>query len=210
MKKTKDIMISRGIFGDESNFKDRFFSDYKSVKHLVGHMKGLGCKVILTQGTYDMVHIGHARYLEEARRQGDFLIVGVDSDEKVRSRKGPDRPVVPEGERLEMLTHLRCVDAVFLKGMKDPKWNLIKTVRPDVLVATKETYSEKQITELKKYCGDVLVLVPQATTSTSAKIRLLQLGTAKKVEQALSAKLIKTIEDVLSEYKDGAGKKVSK
>ncbi len=193
--------ITKGVLGTEANFKDRFFSDYQKIKHLVSHIKGLGCKVVLTQGSYDMVHIGHARYLEEARRQGDFLIVGVDSDEKVRSRKGPDRPVVPEGERLEMLTHLRCVDVVMLKQLSDSKWALIKAVRPDVLVATKETYSQSQLKDLKKYCAEVLVLEPQATTSTSAKIRRLQIDTAKKLESALTPRLVKTIQDVLYEIK---------
>src|SRR5688572_3071996 len=66
-------------------------------------------KVVLTQGTYDLVHIGHARYFQKAKSYGDFLIVGVDSDEKVKVRKGPDRPVVPEDERLEMLTYLKPI-----------------------------------------------------------------------------------------------------
>jgi D-beta-D-heptose 7-phosphate kinase/D-beta-D-heptose 1-phosphate adenosyltransferase len=199
--KNLDTTINKSIFGVESNFKDRFFSDYKKLKHLVGHCRGLGCKIVLTQGTYDMVHIGHARYLETAKKHGDFLIVGVDSDEKVRHRKGPERPVVPEEERLEMLTHLRCVDAVFLKELKDPTWGLIKVVRPDVLIATKETYSKKQISDLKKYCSKVVVLNPQATTSTSAKIRRLQIGTAKKLGEALTPKLIQTIDEVLSAMK---------
>jgi len=199
--KGSELTISKGIFGLESNFKERFFRNYKKIKHLVGHFRGLGCKIVLTQGTYDMVHIGHARYLEEAKRQGDFLIVGVDSDKKVRRRKGLDRPVVPEGERLEMLTHLRCVDVVFMKELGDPKWNLIRTVRPDVLVATKETYSPSQIKELRKYCGKVVILEPQATTSTSAKIRRLQIGTAQKIGKALTPKLIQTIEHVLAEIR---------
>jgi D-glycero-beta-D-manno-heptose 1-phosphate adenylyltransferase len=167
----------------------------------VEHCKALGLKIVLTQGTFDMVHIGHARYLEEAKKHGDLLVVGVDSDAKVRSRKGPDRPVVPEEERLEMLAHLRSVDVVFLKPDAAPKWSLIKTIRPDVLIATRETYNEKQLKELKKYCGEVVVLDPQATTSTSAKIRLLQMGTAKKLEQSLTPRLIKTIEEVLSGVK---------
>lgn len=200
MKKTEST-INKAIFGLESNFKERFFSDYKKVRHLVGHFRGLGCKIVLTQGTYDMVHIGHARYLETAKKHGDFLIVGVDSDAKVRHRKGPERPVVPQEERLEMLTHLRCVDAVFLKELAASKWALIKTVRPDVLIATKETYSKKQLEELKKYCKKVVVLNPQATTSTSAKIRRLQIGTAKKIGEALTPKLIKTIDEVLSDMK---------
>jgi rfaE bifunctional protein nucleotidyltransferase chain/domain len=207
MKKA-EITLSKAIFGLESNFKDRFIVDYNKIRHLVNHFKGLGCKIVLTQGTYDMVHIGHARYLEEAKRRGDFLIVGVDSDEKVRARKGPDRPVVPQEERLEMLTHLRCVDVVFMKQLDAPKWSLIRAVRPDTLVATKETYTDRQLKALKKYCGEVVVLEPQATTSTSAKIRLLQIGAANRVEQALTPKLIKTIEDVLDEFKGKGGQKV--
>ena len=148
-----------------------------------------------------MVHIGHARYLEEARRHGDFLIVGVDSDKKIKARKGPERPVVPQAERLEMLTHLRCVDVVMLKELKDKKWQLIKTVRPDVLIATKETYNKTQLKALKKYCGKVVVLAPMATTTTSAKIRLLQIKTAKKLEHSLTPKLIQTIQEVLNGVK---------
>lgn len=201
MKRNNEITLSKGIFGLESNFKDRFFNDYKKIKHLVGHFRGLGCKIVLTQGSYDMVHIGHARYLEEAKRHGDFLIVGVDSDEKIKVRKGPERPVVPQEERLEMLTHLRCVDVVMLKQLKDKKWQLIKTVRPDILIATKETYNKTQLKKLKKYCGKVVVLEPMATTTTSAKIRLLQIKTAKKLENSLTPKLIETIQEVLSKVK---------
>lgn len=201
MKHTKEITLSKGIFGLESNFKDRFFNDYKKIAHLVGHFRGLGCKIVLTQGSFDMVHIGHARYLEEAKRHGDFLIVGVDSDAKIRHRKGPERPVVPQEERLEMLTHLRCVDVVMLKELKDKKWQLIKTVEPDVLIVTKETYNKQQLKELKKYCGKVVILQPMATTTTSAKLRLLQIKTAKKLENSLTPKLIETIQNVLGGVK---------
>jgi D-glycero-beta-D-manno-heptose 1-phosphate adenylyltransferase len=195
------IATSKGVFSKEANPNDRIFTDHKKIEQLVFHCRGLGLKIVLTQGTYDMVHIGHGRYLEEAKKRGDLLIVGVDSDRKVRSRKGPDRPVVPQHERLEMLTHLRTVDVVFLKELEHPKWALIKAVRPDVLIATKQTYNKAQLKELKKYCKEVIVLEPRATTSTSAKIRLLQIGTAKKLGQALTPRLIKTIEEVLGGVK---------
>lgn len=201
MKRNNEITLSKRIFGLESNFKDRFFNDYKKIYHLVSHFRGLGCKIVLTQGSYDMVHIGHARYLEEAKRHGDFLIVGVDSDKKIRVRKGPGRPVVPQAERLEMLTHLRCVDVVMLKELKDKKWTLIKTIRPDVLVATKETYTKAKLKALKKYCGKVIVLEPMATTTTSAKIRLLQIKTAKKLKHSLTPKLIQTIQEAIDGIK---------
>jgi D-beta-D-heptose 7-phosphate kinase/D-beta-D-heptose 1-phosphate adenosyltransferase len=189
--------IGIGIFGASSNFSERWMQDDKKLKKFVENCRGLGLKIVLTQGTYDMVHIGHARYFEAAKKHGDILIVGVDSDQKVRARKGPDRPVVPQDERLEMVTHLRSVDVVYLKSHKAPRWHLIRLIEPDVLVATKSTYKKKDLADLKKYCGQVEVLEPLATTSTSAKIRLMQIGTAKKLEEALTPKLLKTIQEVL-------------
>lgn len=156
---------------------------------------------MLTQGTFDMLHIGHARYLSEAKKYGDVLFVGVDSDAKVRKRKGPDRPVVPEAERVEMLTYLTTVDHVVLKPVTEERWKLIKTIKPDVLIATAETYTPNEVTELEKICGKVVVLDPMATTSTSAKIRRVQIGAAKKMTKTLSNKLIKAIEDALEELK---------
>jgi rfaE bifunctional protein nucleotidyltransferase chain/domain len=190
--------IGGKIFGNTSNFKDRWIKDDAKLRKLVENCKGLGLRIVLTQGSYDMVHIGHARYFEEAKKHGDILIVGVDSDEKIRARKGPERPVVPETERLEMVTHLRTVDIVYLKHLHHARWNLIKIINPDVLIATKETYSKSDLKELKKYCGEVRVLEPQATTSTSAKIRLMQIGHARQLERALTPKLLQTIQDVLS------------
>jgi D-glycero-beta-D-manno-heptose 1-phosphate adenylyltransferase len=195
--------ISRAIFGHSSNFNHRYFYDYKKLKLLIDHLKGLGLRIVLTQGTYDMVHIGHARYFEEAKKHGDILVVGVDSDEKVKARKGPDRPVVPEVERLEMVAHLKPVDVVVLKPLKAAKWHLIKSIKPDVLITTKETYTKDQIVNLEKYCGKVVVLDPMATTTTSAKIRKLQIATAKSLGQALTPKIIDAIEDVLGGIKDG-------
>jgi len=193
--------VNKGNFHLESNFDKRCIKDHKTLGEFIKHCKGLGLKIVLTQGTFDMVHIGHARYLEQAKKHGDLLIVGVDSDEKVRERKGPERPVVPQNERLEMLTHLRSVDLVFLKELKHPKWALIKTIKPDVLIAVEGTYGKKQIKDLKSHCGKVAILKRQATTSTSAKIRLLQIGTAKKLGFSLTPKIIKTIEDALNEVK---------
>jgi D-glycero-beta-D-manno-heptose 1-phosphate adenylyltransferase len=158
-------------------------------------------KIVLTQGSFDMVHIGHARYLEKAKSYGDVLVVGVDSDEKVTARKGPDRPVVPQDERLEMLTYLRPVDFVVLKKLDAAKYELIKKVQPDVLIATSGTYTPEKLAEVKKLCDKVVVLDPQATTSTSAKIRRVQIGAANRMSAVLSKKLVKAIEEVLAELK---------
>ncbi len=177
--------------------KGRAFTDQQELKTVVEALRTLGSKIVLTQGSYDLVHIGHARYLDTAKKEGDVLIVGIDNDEKIRTRKGIDRPVVPEEERLEMVLHLRPVDFVFLKKHDDPKWHLIKTVRPDVLIAVEDTYSPEELKALEEFCGKVVVLDRQATTSTSAKIRLMQLKTAKKLEEVLTPKLLKVLQETL-------------
>lgn len=196
VKKSKTV-AKKSFIQPELIFGGKYIFNFKELKKAVEHCKGLGLKIVLTSGSWDLVHIGHARYLKEAKSHGDILIVGVDNDEKIRSRKGPDRPIVPQDERLEMITHLKYVDLVTLKDHKAPKWNLIKLVKPHTLIATAETYSNGQKKELKKYCERVVVLDPKATTSTSAKIRRLQISTAKKMEETLRPKIIETMEEVL-------------
>ena len=164
--------MSSSLFADASNFDQRFIEDYERIETTVNALRTLGFKVVLTSGSFDVIHEGHSMYLEAARQFGDFLIVGLDSDEKIRHRKGENRPVVPQMERLRMVTHQRGVGLVTLKHTHHPKWALIKAVRPDVLVATEETYTQAEITELEaKYCGRVKVLERMATVSTSARLR---------------------------------------
>ncbi len=181
--------------------KTKIINAYDAIPAIVAQYRSKGKKIVLTQGSFDMLHIGHGRYLTEARARGDVLFVGLDSDEKIRARKGPERPVVPEEERVEMLTYLSSVDQVVLKPLDAPKWQLIKLISPDVLIATREAYTPAEITQLEKICGSVVVLEPQATTSTSAKLRRVQIGAAKKMTKSLSLKLIKAIEDALEELK---------
>jgi rfaE bifunctional protein nucleotidyltransferase chain/domain len=169
--------VNSGLFADASNFELRYVQDYGRIGAIVDALRTLGLRVVLTSGSFDIIHEGHSMYLEAARRFGDFLIVGVDSDEKIRDRKGPHRPAVPEMERLRMVTHQRGVGLVTLKHLQDERWRLIKTVRPDVLVATADTYAPDQIRELEAdYCGRVEVLERMATVSTSARLRRIQLG----------------------------------
>jgi len=203
-KKTvkKAIEKTTLFIGTKLNLGGKIVLDHKKLRDIIDHCKGLGLRIVLTQGSWDLLHIGHARYFREAKRHGDVLVIGTDSDEKIRYRKGPERPVVPEEERMEMVAHLRYVDLVTVKHLKDPKWNLIKIVRPDTLIATKRLgYTKKELKQLKKYCGRVKVLKSQATTSTSAKLRLMQISTAHKLEKALTPKLIKTIEEVMGGLK---------
>jgi rfaE bifunctional protein nucleotidyltransferase chain/domain len=180
------MLTNSGLFADASNFEMRYVPDYERISEIVAALRVLELKVVLTSGSFDILHEGHSMYLEAARGFGDFLIVGLDSDEKLRKRKGPGRPVVPESERLRMVTHQRGVGLVTLKHLDEPRWSLIKAVRPDVLVATAETYSADEIAELEaKYCGRVEVLERMATVSTSARLRRLQVDLAQRLSQRL-------------------------
>jgi D-glycero-beta-D-manno-heptose 1-phosphate adenylyltransferase len=170
-------LVNSGLFADASNFELRFVPDYQRITAIVQALRTLGLKVVLTSGSFDIIHEGHSMYLEAARRFGDFLIVGLDSDAKIRTRKGPHRPAVPEMERLRMVTHQRGVGLVTLKDLDHERWALIKATRPDVLVATEDTYTPADIAELEEhYCGRVEVLERMATVSTSARLRRIQLG----------------------------------
>lgn len=195
------IMLNEsGFFADASNFDVRYVADYDRISEIVSSLRVLGMKVVLTSGSFDILHEGHSMYLEAARQFGDFLIVGLDSDEKVRARKGPARPAVPELERLRMVTHQRGVGLVTLKHLSDPKWALIQAVRPDVLVVTQETYSPEEIDELEaKHCGRVAVLERMAMVSTSARVRLLQLQLAEMMSKKLSERLPELLQDVIDE-----------
>jgi len=170
-------LVNSGLFADASNFELRFVPDYQRITAIVQALRTLGLKVVLTSGSFDIIHEGHSMYLEAARLFGDFLIVGLDSDAKIRARKGPHRPAVPEMERLRMVTHQRGVGLVTLKDLHHERWALIKATRPDVLVATEDTYTRADIAELEEhYCGRVEVLERMATVSTSARLRRIQLG----------------------------------
>ena len=82
--------------------------------------KAAGKKVVTTNGCFDIMHVGHARYLKYAKSLGDVLIVGINSDRSVKENKGPLRPIVPERERAEMLVSLEAVDGVFIFDEKTP------------------------------------------------------------------------------------------
>lgn len=182
--------IDTGVFGNEPCFEQRYIADYSELKLWVEHMRALhpDISIVLTSGTFDLYHIGHARYLQKARESGDLLIVGVDSDAKTKARKGPNRPVIPERERLELLVHDRSVDIVTLKDVDHEHWQLIETVHPDILVVTDETYDSDQVAEIEQKFGcTVIVLEPQAQSSTSNQIRMLNLGFANSLKEAIVA-----------------------
>ncbi len=101
---------------------------------LLTRRRGGGARVVFTNGCFDLLHVGHVRYLQAARALGDILVVGVNSDASVQGLdKGSGRPVVPDSQRMEVLSALSCVDYVVKFEEPDPL-RLIETIRPDVLV----------------------------------------------------------------------------
>jgi rfaE bifunctional protein nucleotidyltransferase chain/domain len=108
--------------------------DQKIAAQWVQDRQDAGHKVVFTNGCFDLLHLGHVRYLEAARSQGDALIVGVNTDASVsRLHKGPGRPVTPEADRARVLASLACVDQVVLFD-EDTPLELITRLKPDVLV----------------------------------------------------------------------------
>lgn len=92
-----------------------------------------GKKVVFTNGCFDILHVGHVKYLQEAKAQGDILVVGINADASVRKLKGEQRPIQNEVDRGEVLSALACVDYVAIFEEDTPE-NLIKLIKPDVLV----------------------------------------------------------------------------
>jgi rfaE bifunctional protein nucleotidyltransferase chain/domain len=102
------------------------------IKDVILRLKGQGKKIVFTNGCFDLIHVGHIRYLSEAKNLGDVLVIGVNTDESV-SRIKPGRPIIPETQRAEVLSALSMVDYIVMFG-EDTPYELIKEVQPDVLV----------------------------------------------------------------------------
>jgi D-glycero-beta-D-manno-heptose 1-phosphate adenylyltransferase len=118
-----------------------------------------GARVVFANGCFDLLHVGHVRYLEGARRLGDLLVVGINGDEQVRRLKGDDRPFIPERERAETVAALRAVDYVII--FHEPTvTELLLALRPDIH-AKGTDYTEENVPErdvVHSYGGRVCIV----------------------------------------------------
>jgi len=105
---------------------------WHELKTVVDDLKAEGKKIVFTNGCFDIIHIGHVRYLKEAKALGDVLVIGLNSDKSVSSIKS-NRPINPQNHRAEVLSSLEMVDYVVLFDEETP-YDLIKSIRPDILV----------------------------------------------------------------------------
>jgi rfaE bifunctional protein nucleotidyltransferase chain/domain len=142
-------------------------------------LRAAGKRVVFTNGCFDLLHVGHVRYLQAARKRGDVLVVALNGDGSVRALKGPERPINPEADRAEVLAALGCVDYVTL--FHTPRvTEVIRSVRPHVYVKGGDYTPDSLDAEERGAMGEVgaeveiLALVPGK--STTAVVRKLAMG----------------------------------
>jgi len=138
------------------------------LQRIVKDLKTNGRRIVFTNGCFDLLHIGHIRYLEGAKSLGDILVVGVNSDRSVRNLKGSHRPILPEEERTEILSGLESVNYITIFDEPTPL-ELISFLQPHILVKggdwTKETIVGKEVVE--RLGGEVVILPFVEGSSTS-------------------------------------------
>lgn len=138
-------------------------------------LRAAGARLVFTNGVFDLLHVGHVRYLAQARALGDALVVAINSDRSVRQLKGPSRPVFGQDERAEILANLRVVDYVCIFDNDSPR-NLISQLLPDVLVKGGD-YQLDQIhgREEVEAAGGIVISLPfvdgASTTSLIARMK---------------------------------------
>jgi len=140
----------------------------KDLAQIIKRLKSEGAQIVFTNGCFDILHLGHVRYLKEAKKLGEVLIVGLNSDASVRKLKGTDRPYVSELERAEILSSLECVDYVTIFPESRPD-NLIKIIRPEIHVKGGD-YSVGELPErhlVERLGGRVVVIPPTEGRSTT-------------------------------------------
>ena len=146
----------------------------EELKLITQEARNRGMKIVTTNGCFDMLHVGHIRYLQEAKEQGDILIVAINSDDSVRAIKDSKRPLVPENERAEILAALECVDYVMIFPELNPI-QFLKELRPDIHVKGGD-YNLDQVIEretVESLGGELRLLTGAPGKSTSNLIDLI-------------------------------------
>lgn len=145
----------------------------------IEELKGRGSRIVFTNGCFDILHLGHVRYLERARSLGDILVVAVNADASVRRLKGSGRPVLPESDRSEVVAALHCVDYVTVFD-EDTPLEVIEELRPDVLVKGGDWAKEKIVgrQSVEARGGQVVTIEFEQGYSTTGIIERIQ-GTGR-------------------------------
>ena len=139
----------------------------KEISTIVENLKKQGKRIVTCNGCFDILHAGHIKFLEEAKQQGDILIVGLNSDSSVKKNKGPKRPINNEKDRAIVLAALQCVDYITIFEEKTPI-ELLEAIKPDIHVNGEE-YGENCIEApiVKKYGGNIHLIKLKEGFSTT-------------------------------------------
>ena len=153
------------------NTKNKILTKEK-LKNFLKKAKKEGKKIVFTNGCFDILHAGHVRIIEFSKSQGDLLILGLNTDASIKRLKGPSRPINKEKDRAIVVSALQAVDGVVL-FKEDTPLNLIKTIKPDILVKGAD-YTKENVVG-RKYAGKV-VLCPlvkgKSTTNIIKKAKI--------------------------------------
>lgn len=140
------------------------------MQRLIHNLKKNGKRIVFTNGCFDILHVGHVRYLEQAKSLGDVLVVGINGDRSVRGLKGPRRPILPVEERGEILSGLGCTDYITVFDEPTP-FELISLLRPDVLVKGGDWTPEQVVgREVVEGSGGRVVILPFVEGSSTTNI----------------------------------------
>jgi len=154
----------------------------ETIRSRLQDLRAAGKTIVFTNGCFDILHVGHVRYLAAARAAGDVLVVGLNSDRSVQTIKGPKRPIVPEAQRAEVLASLECVDYIVVFDDPDPL-RMIQALEPDILVKGRDWPEDRIVGAdfVKSRGGRVLrvALVSEASTSTIVARILERYGSGK-------------------------------
>jgi D-beta-D-heptose 7-phosphate kinase/D-beta-D-heptose 1-phosphate adenosyltransferase len=160
-----------------ANYARNKIMDSEQLSRFISEKKSANQTIVFTNGCFDLLHLGHITYLEEARTYGDCLIVGLNADVSVRRLKGDSRPIVPEGERARMLAAFQFVDAVCIFE-EDTPLKLIQTILPHVLIKGGDYTPDRVVgNEIVQQTGGKTVIIPfldgYSTTGLINKIKSL-------------------------------------
>jgi D-beta-D-heptose 7-phosphate kinase/D-beta-D-heptose 1-phosphate adenosyltransferase len=150
--------------------RNKKIKNLAQMRAIVARLKRQGKRVVFTNGCFDILHVGHVRYLRRAKNQGDVLVLGLNTDRSVKAIKGEKRPVVPEKERAEIMAALEFVDYVVLFDEPDPL-RLIEALKPNVLVKGADWPKSRIVgREIVEKIGGRVVRVPLIAGASSTGV----------------------------------------
>jgi len=162
---------------EQKSIKSKIFHDLASLNEVIAKEKSSGQKIVFTNGCFDLIHVGHVSYLEEAKALGDYLIVALNTDASVSRLKGAHRPIVSEDNRMKVIAALGSVDAVILFNEETPILT-IEALMPDILVKGGDWAVDQIVgNEAVAHNGGLVMSLPylESNSTTDIERRILKI-----------------------------------